>query len=39
MLASKWFETSTLPLHEKWYKFDYSMEKMTEVRVEELRTA
>ena len=27
LVSSKSFEDSTLPNHEKWYKFDYSLEK------------
>ena len=37
MLASKTLETSDLPIHEKWYKFDYSLEKFTEAKLAELR--
>ena len=37
IVSSKSFEDSTLPIHEKWYKFNYSLEKMSEERVNELR--
>ena len=37
MIASKSFEESTLPHHEKWYNFNYSSEKMTQERLTELR--
>lgn len=30
LVSSKSFEDSTLPKHEKWYKFDYSLEKFDE---------
>ena len=39
LVSSKSFDTSTLPIHEKWYKFDYSCDKMDEVRLNELRAA
>ena len=34
MLASKSLEDSALPIHEKWYKFNYSLEKFSEARIE-----
>jgi len=34
LLGSKSLEDSTLPLHEKWYKFNYSLEKFSEARIE-----
>ena len=37
IVSSKSFEDSTLPIHEKWYKFNYSLEKMSEERINELR--
>ena len=33
VLASKSFEESTLPIHEKWYKFNYSLEKFSDERL------
>ena len=37
LLASKSLEDSTLPITEKWYKFNYSLEKFSEARIEQLR--
>ena len=34
LLASKSLEDSTLPIQEKWYKFNYSLEKFSEARIE-----
>lgn len=39
LVSSKSFEQSTLPIHEKWYKFDYSLQKFSEERLAELRAA
>ena len=39
LLASKSLEDASLPIHEKWYKFNYSLEKFTETRINELKTA
>ena len=39
MVASKSFEDASLPIHEKWYKFNYSLEKFSEARINELKTA
>jgi len=39
LVASKSFEESTLPIHEKWYKFNYSLERFSEARLGELRAA
>jgi len=36
-VASKSFEDASLPIHEKWYKFNYSLEKMSDERINELR--
>ena len=33
LLSSKSFEDESLPIHEKWYKFNYSLEKFTEDRL------
>ena len=37
LLSSKSFEDESLPLNQKWYKFNYSLEKFTEERLAELR--
>mmetsp|Transcript_37380 Transcript_37380/g.49133 ORF Transcript_37380/g.49133 Transcript_37380/m.49133 type:complete len:268 (+) Transcript_37380:756-1559(+) len=37
IVASKSFEDASLPIHEKWYKFNYSLEKMSDERINELR--
>ena len=37
--TSKSFADETLPIHQKWYKFDYSMEKFSEERISALRQA
>lgn len=37
MFASKSFDEATLPHHQKWYKFNYSLEKLSESRKNELR--
>ena len=34
IIGSKSFEDSTLPNYMKWYKFNYSVEKFTEERLE-----
>lgn len=39
MVASKSFADDTLPIHEKWYKFNYSLEKFSEERLAHLRNA
>ena len=39
IVASKSFEEATLPIHEKWYKFNYSCDKITPERVASLRAA
>lgn len=39
LLASKSLESQTLPLTQKWYKFNYSREKLTEERLAELSAA
>ena len=38
MIASKSFEEITLPKHEKWYNFNYSSEKMSQERLNELES-
>ena len=39
MVATKSFEDANLPIHEKWYKFNYSLEKFSEARINELKSA
>ena len=39
MLSSKSFDEDTLPLNQKWYKFDYSLEKFSQERLAELGAA
>lgn len=39
ILSSKSFEDSSLPIYEKWYKFNYSLEKFSEDRMTQLRAA
>ena len=36
--ASKSFEDDSLPIHHKWYKFNYSCEKISDARLNELRS-
>ena len=37
MVSSKSFDDDTLPNNMYWYKFNYSLDKLTEQRLEELR--
>ena len=37
MISSKSFEDSTLPNNMYWYKFNYSLDKVTEERLQQLR--
>ena len=39
ILSSKSFEDASLPIHEKWYNFNYSKAKFTEARLAELAAA
>lgn len=39
IVASKSFEDASLPIYEKWYKFNYSCEKLAESRLSELSAA
>lgn len=39
LLSSKSFSDDTLPIHEKWYKFNYSLEKFTQERLTQLTAA
>ena len=39
ILASKSFADDTLPIHEKWYKFNYCLEKHSEERLAQLKNA
>lgn len=34
ILASKSLEESALPISEKWYKFNYSLEKFSEAKIQ-----
>ena len=39
IVSSKSIDEATLPKHEKWYNYNYSVEKMTEARIAELKAA
>ena len=39
MLSSKSYEDDSLPLNQKWYKFNYSLEKFSQERLVELGAA
>ena len=39
IVGSKSFDEASLPIYEKWYKFNYSLEKMSEARINELKAA
>lgn len=39
LLSSKSFTDDTLPIYEKWYKVNYSLEKFSEERLAQLNAA
>ena len=39
LVGSKSFDDASLPFHEKWWKFNYSLDKISEPRINELLAA